>query len=106
MQKTIVKKGKIMTIIKVRRFGCAVGTTMALLYLGCVVVMAISGRQGTVFLFDSLLHGLDVSPIVRMQMPLLEMIMGLIETFILGWLVGATVASFYNYGSSTKCCHE
>ena len=59
--------------------------------------MDVAGRQGTVFLFNSLLHGIDVSSIIRMQMPLWEMIIGLTETFILGWLVGATIASFYNF---------
>lgn len=95
-----------MNTINIRKLGFAVGTTGAVLYVGCVAVMAIVGRQGTVFLFNNLLHGLDISPILRTQMPFWEIIVGVIETFILGWLVGATIASFYNFGSTKGCCRE
>ena len=82
--------------INVRKFGFAVGLTMALLYLGCTVVMATVGHTGTVKFFNSLLHGVDVSTIVRMNVPLWEAGVGIVETFILGWLIGACIAGFYN----------
>ncbi|HPG11979.1 MAG TPA: DUF5676 family membrane protein [Chitinophagaceae bacterium] len=82
--------------INAKKFGLAVGLTMALLYLGCAVVMATVGHEGTVKFFNSLLHGLDVSTIVRMNVSLGEAAVGIIETFILGWLVGACIAAFYN----------
>jgi len=31
-------------------------------------------------------------------MPWWEMAMGFVEIFIIGWLTGATIASFYNFG--------
>lgn len=83
-------------IINVKKFGFAVGITLALLYLGCAIVMATVGHDGTVKFFNSLLHGLDVSTIVRMNVSLTEAAIGLIETFILGWLIGACIAGFYN----------
>lgn len=82
--------------INAKKFGLAVGLTMALLYLGCAVVMATVGHDGTVKFFNSLLHGLDVSTIVRMNVSLGEATVGIIETFVLGWLVGACIAAFYN----------
>lgn len=82
--------------INAKKFGLAVGLTMALLYLGCAVVMATVGHDGTVKFFNSLLHGLDVSTIVRMDVSLGEAAIGIIETFVLGWLVGACIAAFYN----------
>lgn len=82
--------------INAKKFGLAVGLTMALLYLGCAVVMATVGNDGTVKFFNSLLHGLDVSTIVRMNVSLGEATIGIIETFVLGWLVGACIAAFYN----------
>ncbi|MBS1753928.1 MAG: hypothetical protein JST34_07755 [Bacteroidetes bacterium] len=82
--------------INAKKFGLAVGLTMALLYLGCAVVMATVGHDGTVKFFNSLLHGLDVSTIVRMNVSLGEAAIGIIETFVLGWLVGACIAAFYN----------
>lgn len=90
-------KLKIMHInINVKKFGFAVGLTAALLYLGCVIVMATVGHDGTVKFFNSLLHGLDISSIVRMNIPLWEAFVGIAETFILGWLVGACIAAIYN----------
>ena len=84
------------TTINAKKFGFAVGITMALLYLGCAVVMATVGHDGTVKFFNSLLHGLDTSSIVRMNVTLGEAAIGLIETFIIGWLIGACIAAFYN----------
>jgi ribose/xylose/arabinose/galactoside ABC-type transport system permease subunit len=83
-------------IINVKRFGFAVGITLALLYLGCMFVMLTVGHDGSIKFFNSLLHGLDVSTIVRMDVPIWEAVVGIIETFVLGWLVGACIALFYN----------
>ena len=64
-------KHKIMhTTINVKKFGFATRLTGALLYLGCAIVMATVGHDSTVKFFNSLLHGLDVSTIVRMDVPL------------------------------------
>lgn len=85
-----------MNHINVKKLGLAFGLTGALLYLGCMVLMLTVGHNGTVNFFNSLLHGLDVSSIIRMNIPLCEALIGIIETFVLGWLVGACIAGFYN----------
>lgn len=85
-----------MAQIHVKRFGFACGITGVILYLGCVLLMATVGREGTILFFNSLLHGIEVSSIIRMNIPLTEALMGIAQTFILGWLVGACVAAFYN----------
>ncbi|MBX2981447.1 MAG: hypothetical protein KF843_02140 [Flavobacteriales bacterium] len=82
--------------INIRKLGLACGTTGALLYLGCMVLMVTVGHGGTVTFFNSLLHGLDVTSIVRYDIPLWEAGIGISETFILGWLVGACVGAIYN----------
>lgn len=82
--------------IDAKRFGLAVGTTLALLYLGCMLVVATAGNAATILFFNSLLHGIDVTSIIRIDMPLWEALMGLVETFVLGWLSGAAVAAIYN----------
>lgn len=87
---------KFMHTINVKKFGLAVGLTGAILYVGCVLVMGTVGHDGSVKFFNSLLHGLDVSAIVRMDVPLWEALIGIVETFIIGWLVGASIAGFYN----------
>lgn len=85
-----------MNRINVKKFGLACGLTGALLYLGCMLLMITVGHDGTVRFFNSLLHGLDVTSIVRMNVPLWEAVLGIIETFILAWLIGACIAAFYN----------
>jgi hypothetical protein len=77
--------------LNVKKFGFALGLTGALIYLGCMIVMAT-----TIIFFNSLLHGLDTSNIIRMDVPLLEAFFGIVQTFILGWLIGACIAAFYN----------
>lgn len=86
-----------MKTISIKKLGMATGLTGALLYLGCMVVMFTVGREGSVKFFNSLLHGLDVSTIIRMDMPLWGACLGIIQTFILGWLIGACIASLYNW---------
>ena len=86
-----------MNRINIRKFGLAVGTTAALLYIGCILVMLTVGREGTIQFFNNLLHGLDTSTIIRMNVPVLEAIIGIVQTFVLGWLSGACVAGIYNF---------
>lgn len=85
-----------MTRISVARLGFAVGATFSILYMGCAIAMMTLGREGTIIFFNSILHGIDVATILRIEMPLSEMAIGFAEVFILGWMTGATIASFYN----------
>lgn len=91
-----------MNTINVKKFGLACGLTGVLLYIGCIVLMLTVGHDGTVTFFNSLFHGLDVSSIVRMNVPWWEALLGIVETFILAWLVGACVAGFYNVATKDK----
>ena len=80
------------------RFGIGLGLTGVLFYLGCMLTMATVPRDQAVTFFNSLLHGLDISPILRVGMPFGEVILGIATTFLLGWLAGVLVAGFYNWG--------
>jgi hypothetical protein len=82
--------------INIKKFGFAFGITGALLYFGCASVMLLLGRDSTVKFFNTLLHGLDVSSIIRMNISAIEVLLGLIQTFILSWLIGACIAAVYN----------
>ncbi len=88
-----------MNRINIKRFGLALGITGALLYLGCMLLVATVGHTGTVNFFNSILHGLDVSSIIRTDIPLWEAGLGIVETFIISWLLGACIAVFYNLTS-------
>lgn len=85
-----------MNQLKIKNLGLAFGLTASILYIGCTVLMLTIGHDGTVNFFNSLLHGLDVSTIIRMNVPLSEAFLGVVQTFILAWLIGACIALFYN----------
>jgi hypothetical protein len=88
-----------MNTINIKKFGLAFGVTGVLLYLGCMILMLMVGHDGTVVFFNSILHGFDTSSIVRMDVPLIEAVIGIVETFVLGWLIGAAIAGIYNFSS-------
>ena len=91
-----------MQLLNVQRFSFAFGVASALLYVGCAVFMAVLGKQSTITFFNSLMHGLDVRLIIRMDVPFQDTIIGIIETFILGWVFGAVIGLVYNLGREEK----
>ncbi|NLP58970.1 DUF5676 family membrane protein [Lutibacter sp. B1] len=80
----------------IKKLGFAFGLTGALIYLGCMIVMVTAGQEGSIAFFNNLLHGLDTTNIIRMEITLLEAFFGIIQTFILWWLIGACIGAFYN----------
>jgi hypothetical protein len=84
--------------LSIKRLGMAFGSTGAILYLGCILLMVTVGREGTIWFFNSLLHGLDTTSIIRMDVPFWQALLGIGQTFILGWLIGALTATIYNFG--------
>lgn len=85
-----------MNTISIKRAGFALGGALALLYLGCVFVMLTVPHDAVVRFFNSIMHGWNVEPIMRWDMPWWEAMVGVLEMFILGWLFGALVAVLYN----------
>lgn len=85
-----------MNRLSVVRFACALASVSALLYVGCVFVMLTVPKEAVIKFFNSLMHGVDVTSIMRWDMPWWEAVIGVIEMFILGWLVGAVFAAVYN----------
>lgn len=82
--------------ISIKRLGFSLGATCALLYLACAFVMLTVPQPAVVTFFNSIMHGWDVEPIMRWDMPWWEAVVGVVEVFILGWLVGAVIAVLYN----------
>lgn len=91
-----------MNNISIKKFGFAFGATCAILYFGCAMVMFILGHDSTVKFFNTILHGLDVSSIIRKDITPVEEIIGLVQTFIIGGLIGACVAFLYNVSFNKK----
>lgn len=86
-----------MHIINSNKLGLALGTTGVILYLGCMCLMLIAGQDGTTWFFNSILHGLDVSSVSRMNVPAGQSIAGIALTFGLGWITGFLTGTIYNW---------
>ncbi len=80
------------------------GVTAGLLYVGCALIMLVADHDGTTYFFNSLLHGLDISGIVHMEMFMWQNCIGFLATLLLGWLTGACVAWIHNMGMTNKQC--
>jgi len=79
-----------------RRLGWAFGATGVVFYFGCMLTMAIVPREKAVVLFNGLLHGFNVDPILKTSVPISQVALGLVTTFILGWFAGVLIAGLYN----------
>ena len=78
------------------RLGVAFGGTGVIFYLACILVMSAVPRATTIAFSNSLLHGIDVTSILREHVPLGEVLLGIVSTFVLGWFAGALIAGLYN----------
>lgn len=87
---------RLIDTVSIRRLGFALGATSALLYLGCVFVMLTVPQPAVVAFFNSILHGWNVEPIMRWDMVWWEAAVGVVEVFILGWLIGSVIGVLYN----------
>lgn len=76
--------------------GLAFGVTGVLFYFGCMLTMATVPHGSAVIFFNSLLHGLDVEPILKTDVPFSQVSLGLVTTFILAWFAGVLIAGIYN----------
>jgi hypothetical protein len=82
-----------------RRLGFALAVTAAILYVACVLLMTVAGTETMVTFFNSLFHAIDFATVIKTHIKFTEAVSGTIESFILAWFVGATVASLYNYSA-------
>jgi P-type Cu2+ transporter len=82
--------------ISTKRLILAFGTVFTIFYLGCVIVTAMLDESSLILFFNSLMHGIDVSPVINMNVPVWMTIPGLVEMFILGCLWGAIIGGVYN----------
>ena len=79
--------------------GLAFGATGVVFCLGCMLTMATVTHDETVVFFNSLLHGLDVGPILKTSVPVSQVALGLVTIFILCWFAGVLIAGIYNLGA-------
>jgi hypothetical protein len=87
-----------MRTLSVTRFSLASGTTGAVLYLFCMTVTMTAPRAFVIDFFNSVLHGPGVTSIMRWETPWWEMVVGVLEVFVIGWLCEVILATVYNAG--------
>lgn len=89
--------------ISIKHFGLATGATIAIIYIGCIIVTSFISPAASAVFFNNLIHSVDVSAIIRKTpMPFSEALIGVVEWFIIGWLTGASIAGIYNISSNKK----
>lgn len=91
-----------MNTISVKAAGFAFGAACGLLYIACALLMLVAPKEAVVRFSNSVLHGLNVEPIIRWDMPWWEAGIGVVELTILGWLFGSLVAALYNLAANRK----
>jgi len=82
--------------LDVKNFGIAIGAASALAYAACVITMLVLPHETMIRLYNTLLHGVDIGPIMREDISLIESVFGCALTFILGGIFGAVIAAVYN----------
>lgn len=85
-----------MNRLNITRLGFAFAALFSVLYSTSMLIVMTGPRDTVIAFFNSIFHGIDVTPIMRWEMPWWEMVIGILEVFILGWLCGAALAIFYN----------
>ena len=88
--------------IDTKAMGFALGLSFTLLYLACVFIVHTVPRPAAIAFFNSIIHGIDVSSIMRWEMPWWEMAIGVLQVFIIGWLFGSAVAILYNWAAAPR----
>ncbi len=92
-----------MNHISIKNLGLATGTTIAIVYVACIVVTSLLSPAASLAFANNLMHSIDVSAIMRKTpMPFSEALIGTVEWFVIGWLMGASVASIYNISLSKQ----
>jgi hypothetical protein len=81
------------------RFGFAICATCVIFRLGCILTLITVPRDKAIAFFNSLVHGIDVAPILRESIMPGEVLLGIVSTFALASFMGAMIAAFYNLGS-------
>jgi hypothetical protein len=85
-----------MNKVSASRFGLACGITLAIGDVACVIVKGILPLDTQIRVFNTLLHGVDITTVVREDMSIGEMALGLAGWFVIGSIFGAILATAYN----------
>lgn len=85
-----------MNSLSVRQAGLAGGAVSVVLYLGCMLTMFLLPEEALIRFFNALLHGLDVTPVIRHDVRFADAVIGIVSWFFIGGVLGAVFAGVYN----------
>ncbi len=88
------------------RFGIAIGVAGAILYIVCMIFMAVVPNENVVWFSNSLLHGVDIKSVMRESVPLLQSLVGIGSTFVGGLIFGSLSACLYNFGLGSNASSD
>lgn len=78
------------------KFAIAAGLTAGIFYLGCVVIMLLTGKEGIITISNALFHGMDFNTIIRTNVSPIESLLGLLGLMVLAGILSYILAYFYN----------
>lgn len=84
------------------RFGIAIGVAGAILYIACMVFMAVTPKENVAWISNSVLHGVNIQSVMRESVPLVQSLVGIVSTFVGGLIFGSLSACVYNFGLDSK----
>jgi len=82
--------------INVKKFALASGFTGAIIYTSCFLLMSILPKEILIKLANLIFHGIDFSQDLRMDIPILETVLGIVVSFVLWSIVGLLLGAIYN----------
>jgi hypothetical protein len=79
----------------VKKFALASGITGALVYISCIILMSVLPKETLIKLANLIFHGIDFSKIIRMDIPVREILIGVVASFFLWGVIGYLLAFIY-----------
>ncbi len=80
---------------EVKNFALASGITGAIVYISCIIFMSVLPKETLIKLANLIFHGIDFSKIIRMDIPVREILIGVVASFFLWGVIGYLLAFIY-----------
>ncbi|MBL1279346.1 MAG: hypothetical protein COA33_003700 [Fluviicola sp.] len=76
--------------------GLTLGVMGSIFYIGCFLLMSILGKEALIQSGNLLVHGIDFSTSIRMDISIGETLLGIVASFFVWGTFGALFAFIYN----------
>lgn len=79
-----------------RRFGCAMGTSFATVYLLCAIGASLVPERVGLHFLTAVAHSIDWSSIAVWKFSWADVLCGVVAWLVMDWSLGALIAVLYN----------